>query len=293
MPNSMTGFGRGEASHEGARIVVEVRGVNHRYCEVAARVPRELSGLEDRVRQWVQQRIARGRLEVSSAVDFPPGRSQTVSLDTGLAEIYLAGLAELKERLGLPDRPTLEQVARVPGVIGLRDQPVEGDGLWEGLEKALQDALAQFIGMRRDEGERLAADLRERVGKLRGLAEGIGSRAPGLVDHYRVRLADRMRELSLAGPVVDEWRLAAEVAFMAERSDISEEVVRFLSHLEEMDTTLNLSEPVGRKLEFLVQELHREANTMSSKAHDFPISRDVVEIKNELEKIREQVQNLE
>lgn len=293
MLRSMTGFGRGEAVITGKRITVEIKSVNHRYCEVATRLPRIYSALEEKIRRTVQARVSRGRLDVFVNVVQEGEKTALVKVDKGLAMAYYNSLRELGELLQISPEITAEQLSHFPGVLVLQEEEDDLDILWSGLEEAINLAMDSLVEMREIEGNRLNYDIIHRIGKIEQFINEISVQEPKVVNNYRERLSNRVRELISDQLVVDESRLATEVAVFAERCNITEELVRLNSHLTQFRQLINSDDSIGRKLDFLVQELHREANTIGSKANDAEISHLVVEIKSELEKIREQIQNVE
>ncbi|MGI6648101.1 MAG: YicC/YloC family endoribonuclease [Bacillota bacterium] len=293
MLRSMTGFGRGEAVITGKRITVEIKSVNHRYCEVATRLPRIYSALEEKIRRTVQARVSRGRLDVFVNVVQEGEKTALVKVDKGLAMAYYNSLRELGELLQISPEITAEQLSHFPGVLVLQEEEDDLDILWSGLEEAIILAMDSLVEMREIEGNRLNYDIIHRIGKIEQFINEISVQEPKVVNNYRERLSNRVRELISDQLVVDESRLATEVAVFAERCNITEELVRLNSHLTQFRQLINSDDSIGRKLDFLVQELHREANTIGSKANDAEISHLVVEIKSELEKIREQIQNVE
>lgn len=292
MLKSMTGFGRGEVVVGGKRVTVEIKSVNHRYSEVAVRLPRAYSGLEEKIRRRVLTQAARGRFDVSINVVHEGEKSTLVKVDKELAIAYHKSLREIGELLQISPEITAEQLSRLPGVFTLQEPEEDLDELWVGLETAIAAAMAELTGMREAEGTRLEADILQRIAKIEQFAGVIMAQEPRVVEAYRERLGTRIKELA-GENLVDEGRLATEVAIFAERCNITEELVRLNSHLKQMHRLILSAEPSGRKLDFLLQELNRETNTIGSKANDAEISHTVVEIKSELEKIREQIQNIE
>ncbi|MDI6871550.1 MAG: YicC/YloC family endoribonuclease [Bacillota bacterium] len=292
MVRSMTGFGRGEAVRDRYRVTVEARAVNHRFLDVAFRLPKAAAGFEERLRAMIAGRLSRGRVEVSVSLEEVGETRRPVKVDIPLARGYQEALAELQGALGLPGEITLGTVLGLPGVV-VAEETTDPDTLWTALEEAAAAALSEIVRMRESEGARLKADLEQRLSAVSEEVEAIAERAPALSEEYRQRLEERVREVLGEAPV-DEARLLQEVALVADRSSISEEVVRLRSHLAEAAATLASDEPaVGRKLEFLLQEMNREINTIGSKGTDVQIARQVIAVKAELEKIREQVQNIE
>lgn len=293
MVRSMTGYGSAEALSASGRFVVEIRSVNHRFGEVLVRLPRELSQLEERVRAAVQSRVWRGRVEVSIIRDNRGFRTRAIRSDTELAVAYAQALAELARVLNVGGQLTLSQIASLPDVIKVEETPEDAEGMWPLLAQALDEALAGLVAMREGEGARLAADLRGRLDRAEARAREIETRATVVVAEHSVRLRQRIAEL-LGEVPLDEQRLMTEVAVFAERSDITEELTRLRSHITQFrDDLSSNSGPVGRKLEFVLQEMGRETNTIGSKANDLEIARAIIVIKGELESLREQVQNLE
>ncbi|MBI4277236.1 MAG: YicC family protein [Armatimonadetes bacterium] len=290
---SMTGYGTGEAQTLAGRFVVEVRSVNHRFADVVVRLPRDLSPLEERVRAAVQGRVQRGRVEITVIREERGRRAKAIRADIEMAQAYARVIEELARSLNVEASIDLRMLAGFPDVIRLEEDKPDIETLWPPLEAALGGALVTFIAMREEEGRRLAEDLLRRAGTLSVLAEEVAGRSPAVVEEYTARLGARVKEL-LGDVPLDEARLATEAVFFAERSDISEEITRLRSHLAQFQDTIRSADgAVGRKLEFLLQELGREVNTVGSKANDLIITRAVITMKSELESLREQVQNIE
>ncbi len=286
----MTCFGRGEREDGGRRWTVEIRAVNHRYCDVLVRMPRAWAELEERVKQMVAGRLRRGKIEVSISCRGPV--AATVHLDLDLARQYQAAFDLLRREFGLAQGADLGLFAAVRELFVHEEAPEEPDSLWAGIAPALEAALERAVAMRRAEGANLAADLLGRLDHLRQMLGEIEERAPQVVAERSAMLRARVK--SLAGEAgIDEMRLAQEVALLADKADISEEIVRLASHIDQFRRFLSLDEPVGRRLDFLLQEFLREINTMASKIGDVAVTHRVVEMKNEVERLREQVQNLE
>jgi uncharacterized protein (TIGR00255 family) len=292
MIKSMTGFGRGEWQGDGKKLEVEIKSVNHRYCDISLRLPRKLNPLETQARNFLRQRISRGRIEVFVQIAESALAEQKLEIDLNLAKDYYLGLKALQENLGISGEVRLETLAGFRDIFARKETEPDLEKEWESLRTALEGALAGLEAMRRDEGRKLKEDFLARLSALERSVREIEEKAPLSLKASRDRLAQRVQELS-GGLGIDEARLAQEVAFLAERSDTTEELVRLHSHLKQFREMLNSPEPAGRKLEFLLQEINREANTIGSKANDAGISYGVVEIKSELEKLREQIQNVE
>lgn len=288
----MTGYGRGEASIEGRRFTVELKSVNNRFCEVFLRQPRSLAPIEDKIKRSIQDKVTRGRVDGYISIEETGEITPAVKVDKELAVAYHKSMEELVETLSLKDKITIKDLISLPNVISL-EQPEENIELWyPAIQEAAEQALQGLLAMRQTEGERLKADILNRAAIIKQLTEQISTRAPLVVQEYRDKLSQRLSEW-LDNGIIDETRLAAEMAIFADRADISEEIVRLSSHLLQLDQILSEGGSVGRKLDFLVQEMNREINTIGSKANDLSITNAVVNAKSELEKIREQVQNIE
>jgi len=288
----MTGYGRGKWEGDTKRVEVEMKSVNHRFCDISPRLPRRLNSLETRVGNFIRQRISRGRVEVLVTVDDSSLAEQKLELDLDLARDIHRALKALQENLRLPGEIRLETLANFKDIFTRKEVETDLEKEWVSVLAALEGALNGLDAMRRDEGLALRQDFLKRLMAIEGMIQEIEGKAPLVLRACRDRLAQRVRELS-GGLQIDEARLAQEVAYLAERSDITEEIVRIRSHLIQFRDLLDLLEPAGRKMEFLLQEINREANTLSSKASDSGIAQVAVGIKSELEKIREQVQNVE
>lgn len=288
----MTGFGAGEIATGAGRYGVEIRSVNHRFCDVVVRIPRDLSPLEDRVRAIVQGRVFRGRVDVAVVRDDYGRRPRTVKADATLAKAYVDALDGLRQTLSIPGGVDLSLLLSLPDLVKIEEEKEDVEASWPAVERGVTTALDRLIAMRDAEGARLGTDLLERLSRLERLAEAIADRAPRVVEDYHARLGRRAQELA-GGVALDPGRLAAEVALFADRSDIAEEVTRFRSHLVQFRATLGGTGAVGRTLEFIVQEMGRETNTIGSKANDLEITRHVIAVKGELESLREQIQNVE
>jgi len=293
---SMTGYGAAEVEAQTGRWWVEVRSTNHRFLEVVVRLPRDLGALEDRVRAAVAGRVRRGRVEVLVREEAT-GRARSVTVDTELARQYAQALEALRRELEIQDSLNLAALLTLPEVVRLEEVRADVELAWQALRPGLDQALDALVRMREAEGAHLAGDLAERVARLEGWVEELSRRAEEVPRAYAQRLRERVgelvRHLGVEHPP-DEARLAMEVAAFADRCDVREELVRLRSHLRQARALLHASDgSVGRKLEFLLQEMQREVNTVGSKAADLEVTRAVLEMKSELEAIREQVQNVE
>ena len=295
MATSMTGYGRGEASGDERRVSVEIKSINNRYCDMQIRMPRVLAALENRVREEISRQVARGKVDVFINFEDNSADACRVSCDTGLARAYAAALREIAAAAEVPEALNAGVIGRYSDVLQVEPARLDPESVWSLLQEALQSALDALGRMRRVEGERLAQDLRKRSDILKVLCSEVAERAPLVVADYRARLAARIDDLlgERAAELFDEQRLAAEVAVFADKCSIDEELVRLESHLLQLDEMIAQDEPAGKKLDFLVQEINREINTIGSKANDLEMIKRVVSLKSELEKIREQIQNLE
>lgn len=292
MIQSMTGFGRCQKTLDSRDITVEIKAVNHRYLEFSSRLPRSLGFIEDKLKAQVQSRIARGKVEVSVTVTEQKGSASRVTLNEGLALSYLEELRIFARKNGLTDDLTLSDFCRLPDLFTTRMAEVDEDALWRDISETADGALDSFIAMRRREGEKLSADLAAKLYNILTLVEAVERRSPETVEAYRQRLYKKLGEL-LADRQIDDSRVLTEAALFADKVAVDEETVRLRSHIDQFRHILTLEEPVGRKLDFLVQEMNREANTIGSKAQDAEMARIVVELKSEIEKVREQIQNIE
>lgn len=292
---SMTGYGRGEFTAEDRKFTVEMRSVNHRYNDITVKLPRFLISLEDRIKKKTAENVFRGKTDIYISFETLSSEDVEVKLDEALAAAYAEKLKHLREIIGVPqadDGRILELTARFPDVITVEKAQKEEEVLWEILLPALEDAVSRFLVMRETEGENLKQDILQKGEKIRALVAGVKERAPLVVEEYREKLNRRLEDI-LGNVEVDPQRVAQEVAVFADRGCIDEEITRLESHLIQLDGILREGGQVGRKLDFLVQEMNRESNTIASKANDVQIVQATIALKSEIEKIREQIQNLE
>jgi uncharacterized protein (TIGR00255 family) len=287
----MTGFGSGRGDAGGEATEIEIRSVNHKFIEVKVRLPRELSALETEIVRAVKDRLARGAVEVAVRRTAASGLLAP-RVNQALAEAYVAAFRELKARLGLAGEIAVADVVAAEGVVRLEEREVDLGAARASVSAALLGALAALASMRTREGEALARDVEARLSAIEALVARVAELAPRAVELQRARLAERVAELA-RGVSLDPGRLEQEVALFAERTDVAEETTRLASHLAQARALLASGEPAGRRLDFLVQEMHREANTIGSKSQSAEISVAVVSLKAEIERIREQVQNVE
>jgi uncharacterized protein (TIGR00255 family) len=289
---SMTGYGRGDADHGGTKFSVELNSVNRKQSDIVMNLPRDLAALEPRIRQTINEKISRGRMNVLVALHQGANGAAALALDTALARSYHDAMLTLQKELSAPGEITIGTILQAPGVMRSPEQSVDADEAWPGVERALTTALGELLKMREREGKHLAKDLIHRLKVLRKEIKEIRGIYPDVVKKYRAALLERLEKAGLDLALEDE-RLLKEVTIFADRSDVSEELTRLESHLAQFAHHLRKNEPVGRTLEFITQEIFRELNTLGAKSNDAGISQHVVACKSELEKIREQIQNLE
>ena len=289
---SMTGFGRAKQEIGGKTITVELRAVNHRYLDCTVKAPRQYGFLDDALKKAAAARIARGKVEIFVTVETQELGDTTVTVNHALAAQYLAALHELSERYGLRDDITVMSLAKMPDVLGSERVDQDMDEMIRDVTAVFAQACDGFDEMRLREGEKLADDVRSRTAEIERLVGEVEVRSPERVREYREKLLARMQEV-LADTNIDETRIVTEAAIYADKTAVDEETVRLRSHLHQLDGMLREEKPIGRKLDFLVQEMNREANTIGSKANDVDMAQTVVNIKSEIEKIREQIQNIE
>lgn len=292
MLKSMTGYGRAEGETTLGRVFVETRSVNHRYCDINIKLLKRLGPFETRIKELIRSQVSRGRIDVSLKADSGEEEKVQLNVDLHLAEQYYRALQALKEKLQLKDEITLTLLAGAKDLITAKEEAGDIEPYWQEMIPILKRSFKEMDDMKRSEGETLAKDLQFRLEKIHQQLEEIKYLFPPRLEAFQKRLHERIRSF-LGGGEVDANRFQQEVAFLAERADITEEIVRMESHLAQFVLLLEGEEPVGRKMDFLLQEIHREINTVSAKANDAEISQRVVEIKSELEKIREQAQNIE
>ena len=292
MLRSMTGFGRGHQVLSGRDITVEIRAVNHRYYEFSCRLPRSYSFAEEKLKALLQGKISRGKIEVSVLVQNVTAVSEKITANKEVITEYVMALREIQEELSLEDDLTLSSVMKLPDAFTVVKEEADEEQMWEDLKVVAEEALANFIAMREVEGERMKADIAGRLNTIESNVEFVEKRSPMIVEAYRKRLYDKMCEV-LDGKCADENRILLEAGIFSEKTAVDGETVRLRSHIAQFREMLESSEPIGRKLDFLVQEMNRETNTIGSKVQDIEVTKIVVDQKSEIEKIREQIQNIE
>ena len=293
MAISMTGFGRGEYKDDNYQFLVECKTINHKYADINIRLPRKLSFLEDKARILVKDYIKRGRVDLYIKLDLLGSEDVNLKFDEALATQYVSILKQIKDKFDLVDDISVMNIAKFPVVIKTEEKEDDEDKLWSMLKVALENALLKLKEMRSEEGKKLAEDIQNRCDLLKNYIEDIEKYSYNVVIDYKEKLKNRISDMLEDPSIIDESRLAQEVAIYADKSSITEEIVRFKSHIEQLKNTVVKNESIGRKIDFLIQEMNRETNTIGSKSSDLNITNLVVEVKSELEKIREQIQNIE
>lgn len=288
----MTGFGREEGETTLGKVGVEIRSINHRYCDINLKLPRRFNPLEARIKEMIRAEVARGRVDVAVKLDAKGEGKIQLDVDLSLAEQYYRALQVLKERFHLQGEITLEHLAGAKDLITAKEEVEDVEAYWPEIVAVLKQSIRDMDQMKRNEGISLGRDLGQRLDRISQLLEDVRVKFPLTLKAYQERFKERLRTL-LDGTELDPVRFQQEIAFWVERTDITEELVRAESHLTQFRALLVSEEPVGRKMDFLLQEIHREVNTISSKVNDAEFSQKAIEIKSELEKIREQVQNIE
>ena len=292
MIKSMTGFGRGECQEAGKEFLVEIKTVNHRYTDIFIKMPRQIGFLEDKVRDLVGKAVSRGKIDVYITYNNFGDDSKCVMFDETLAKTYIAAVEALRDKFGLKDDITVSLISRYPDVLKVEQAEEDEEKIWSLLKTAVENAIKSLVAMREIEGEGLKNDLLARAAYIDTVLKEIQLRAPDVVKEYKQKLEIRIKDL-LEQQTIDENRLAMEVAIFSDRCSIDEEIVRLGSHFNQMRDALKIEQSVGRKLDFLIQEMNREINTIGSKSNDAEIARQVIEAKSELSKLREQAQNIE
>lgn len=293
MIRSMTGFGRGEYSDEKRTVTCEIRSVNHRYSDINVKMPRRYMFAEEYIKNIIKETVHRGKVEVSVIIDNSNDDDIKIRLSEGTARQYYERLCELNEKFSLGGNVSLEMLASMPDVMKPIPCVEDEEGIKQAIGKSVREAAENHNAMRTTEGEKLKNDLVKRGSVVRELISSIAKRAPRVSEEYGEKLRERIKELTEGTAEIPEDRIAVEAAIFADKANITEELVRLDSHVSQMDQILSGDSPCGKKLDFLIQEMNREANTIGSKANDLNITNDMLELKSEVEKIREQVQNIE
>lgn len=292
MIRSMTGFGRGEATVDGRDITVEIKSVNHRYFEFNCRTTRGFGFLEEKLKSYIKERVSRGKIDMFVSLSQKEDTEAIVKINPSLALGYINALKKLSDEYGVKDDISVSTVSSYSDIFQVHKAPEDEEEVWNAVKPVLDTALNNFIAMRETEGEKMKADVMSRAKHILSIVDEIESRSPERVKEYETRLKERIEEL-LGSADYDEQRVITEVAIFADKVAVDEETVRLRSHFDQLKSLMESDGEVGRKLDFIIQEMNREANTIGSKANDSSLSHMVVDIKAEIEKIREQIQNIE
>lgn len=291
MIKSMTGYGRGNYENDGRMYTVEIKTINHRYNDVSVKLPRYLNFLEDNIRRYISKTINRGKVEVYISLENMSDKGRNIKIDKVLAGTYINELRSLSSEYSIPDDITVMSLARMSDIIVVENDAQE-ELYWQELQEAMSIAIKNIDEARSIEGKRLAEDIEARLNKISEYVNIVEKASEKLLEEYKVKLKNRINELG-ANNIVDENRIGIEIVLFADKSSICEEVTRLKSHIESFKNMLKSEGPIGKKIDFLIQEMNRETNTIGSKANSIGITNYVIEMKNEIENIREQVQNIE
>ncbi|MBQ3885239.1 MAG: YicC family protein [Ruminococcus sp.] len=292
MLRSMTGYGRSQKILNGRDILVEIRSVNHRYYEYSSRVPRTFSYIDEKLKGLLKTGISRGKVEVAVTINNIEGKDSEIAINKGVAEGYVNALRSISEELGLEDDLSLSKLIKLPDIFNIQKTPDDEEQVWNDVSEVTKEALERFVEMRKVEGERLRNDVIQKADAILEMVGRVEVLSPQTVENYRNRLYKKLSEI-LEDKNIDEQRILTEAAVFSEKIAVDEETVRLRSHISQLKTMLDADEAVGRKLDFIVQEMNREVNTIGSKAQDLNVTKIVVDMKAEIEKIREQIQNIE
>lgn len=289
---SMTGYGMGEHSNEKFHVKVEIKSVNNRYCDIAIRLPKNLIALEDKIKREIRNSVSRGKIDVFINIENLESDNSEIDVDLDLAKQYFDAFTKLRENLNIKDEISLSDIYKMQGVITATAKDEDIEEYWNVLSVALNTAIKNFLEMRKTEGENLKLDIEEKLRNIKKSSEAINEKAPISLEENTNKLKENIKN-NLKDENLDIQRLTTEVAIMCDKLSIDEEITRIFLHISQFNDIINLNEPVGRKLDFLIQELNREVNTVGSKSTDIEILNNVVNLKSEIEKIREQIQNIE
>lgn len=289
---SMTGFGRSKYETEGREYLVEIKSVNNRYSDINIKLPRNISFLEEKVKKTITNSISRGKVDVFISFANNSEKGKKIKINTELAKQYIEELRNLQKETNIIDNISIMDVCKMPEVLNLKTEDDDEELLWQELLECLNNAITSFLLMRENEGTRIKEDLESRIECIKDKIEKISKISTGLVEEYVVKLEKRVNELLKTG-VVDETRLAQEIVIYSDKCSVEEELTRLRSHISQFLNLLEETNPVGKKIDFLIQEMNRETNTIGSKANSLEITNLVVDVKTEIENIREQVQNIE
>lgn len=292
MIQSMTGFGRGEANNDDFRITIEIKSVNHRYCDVSVRLPRKLNFLETTIRNYIKDHVNRGKIDIFVNFEDTKGKSYSISYNKEIAKAYYDGLNSISNDFNVDNKISAYMISKYPEVFSMTEEDVDEEVLKELVIKALDDSMVSFVNTRNTEGEKLRTDLIDKLNDIKELVDKIRVKSPKVVERYRKRITEKVNEL-LGDSKIDDNVLASEIVVYSDKVCVDEEMVRLDTHIDHMITTLNEGDSIGRKLDFITQEMNRESNTILSKSDDVEVSDLGIQLKTEIEKIREQIQNIE
>ncbi len=288
----MTGYGRAQKILNGRDILVEIRSVNHRYYEYSSRIPRTYSYIDEKLKALLKTSVSRGKVEVSVAINNIEAKESEISINKAVAEGYINALRSVSDELGLKDDLVLSKLLKLPEIFVVQKAPDNQEQVWADIAEVAEEALSKFVEMRSAEGQKLKSDIIAKADFISGMVKQVEELSPQTVENYRKRLYQKLSEI-LENKDIDEQRIITEAAVFAEKIAVDEETVRLRSHISQLKNMFESDDPIGRKLDFIVQEMNREVNTIGSKAQDLNITKIVVEMKAEIEKIREQIQNIE
>lgn len=292
MIKSMTGFGRSEKVTEANKIAVEIKAVNHRYCDLSIRIPKKLNCFETAIRGILKEYVERGKVDIYITYEDYADASFFVAYNEKIARQYMENLKKISEEFGIEHKINAYELSKYPDVFSLESQPVNEEEIWEGLVEVLREACEKFVASRKEEGERLFVDLMQKLEEIQRMVSFIEDSPPQIVSEYRAKIEERVKEF-LKNSAIEENRIVAEVALYADKICVDEEIVRLKSHITSMMDNLREGGSIGRKLDFIAQEMNREANTILSKINNLEISNCAIDLKTEIEKVREQIQNIE
>lgn len=289
---SMTGFGRSKLEINSREYIVEIKSVNHKYSDISIKMPRSLSSYEENIKKLISGKVSRGKIDVFVTYNNYSDEEKNIIINKELAKNYVTQLTELAEETGIANRISPTEIMKLPDVLQLKIEDDDSEVIWKELEQCVNEAVSSFTQMREIEGGKIKQDLQERINKVEANVETIFANSTGLIEDYVVKLRERIKEI-LNTPVVDEARLAQEIVIYADKCSIEEELTRLRSHVSQFRNLLETKEPIGKKLDFLVQEMNRETNTIASKSVKLEITNLAIDVKTILEDIREQIQNIE
>lgn len=289
---SMTGFGRSKLEINSREYIVEIKSVNHKYSDISIKMPRSLSSYEENIKKLISGKVSRGKIDVFVTYNNYSDEGKNIIINKELAKNYVTQLTELAEETGIANRISPTEIMKLPDVLQLKIEDDDSEVIWKELEQCVNEAVSSFTQMREIEGGKIKQDLQERINKVEANVETIFANSTGLIEDYVVKLRERIKEI-LNTPVVDEARLAQEIVIYADKCSIEEELTRLRSHVSQFRNLLETKEPIGKKLDFLVQEMNRETNTIASKSVKLEITNLAIDVKTILEDIREQIQNIE